>query len=73
MGRVFRQEHGYLRLNWVGVLNLVDEDVRVALSEVVTYFKVVAEEVASTYEEIVKIRHAVGLPFRGVFEHEFPE
>ena len=73
VGHVFREEHGDLRLNWVSVLNLVDEDVRVALSEVVAYFEVVTEEIARPDEQIVKIRYTVGLPFRGVFEHEFLE
>ena len=69
----FCEEHRDFRLNQVGVLYLVDEQVREAAAEVVACVEVVAQHVSRPDEQVVEACASLPLALIGVVEHECPE
>ena len=61
---------GDLRLQWVSVLELVDEDVRVQILKASAGGGVVAQQIPGPYQEVVKGGHAFGLALSSVPERK---
>ena len=70
---MFGQEHGDFGLYRVGVLGLIDEQVREAAAEVVAHFEVAAQQLVSPSQQVVKLGPPLGPTLPGVFEGELPQ
>ena len=69
----FGQQHGDFRLDRVGVLGLVDQQVRVPPAEVIADGQVVPQQFACPHQQILKLRTTLGAPFLGVIQNHPPE
>ena len=66
----FGQKQGDLRLQGVGVLHFVDEDVGETVAEVIAGKDTVAEQIACEDEHVEELDVTGGLPFAGVFQRK---
>ena len=73
LGNVFRQEHGDLGLDGVGVLGLVDEEVGETAAEVVPHLNLVPQHVPGPDQQVVKLGPALRPAPFGVPQSETPQ
>ena len=73
MGHLFRQEHGDLGLERIGVLHFVDQNVREALAELVARRQTVPQHIAGEHQQVQKLHFSGISALLGIFEREAPE
>ena len=64
------KEHGNFGLYRVGVLGLVDEQVRILASEMVPDFQVVSEQIPRPYQQVVELGATFGAALVGIVDGE---